>query len=207
MPRSLSEKEIKAFRLRICEAATRLFAEKGPGGVTMRELAAALKVSAMTPYRYFNDKEEILAVVRAKAFERFTEAVGSACSASGNLMDRIRAKRDAYVRFALENPDSYRLMFDLSQPSDIDYPQLHTAIEKANASMTAHAGDMISAGMAEGEPAIVSHTLWALLHGIVSLKLAGKLAPQVKVETLAETASLALCRGLALPMEEHQKNA
>lgn len=207
LPRLLNDKEIRAFRLRICEAATRLFAEKGVDGVTMRELAAALKVSAMTPYRYFRDKDEILAVVRARAFERFSQAVENAADPAATLQQAIRAKREAYVRFALENPDSYRLMFDLSQPSDANYPVLHMAMEKANASMTAHAADMIAAGQIQAEPAVICHTLWALLHGIVSLKLAGKLAPHMTVERLAETASIALCRGFAMPEDKQPETA
>ena len=51
-----------------------LFAAKGAEGVTMRELASALGVSPMTPYRYFHDKDDMLAAVRARAFDRFAEA-------------------------------------------------------------------------------------------------------------------------------------
>ena len=59
MPRVLSKDDVADFRDRLCEVAARLYAVKGVGGVTMRELASALGVSAMTPYRYFHDKEEI----------------------------------------------------------------------------------------------------------------------------------------------------
>ncbi len=41
----------------------------------MRQLAAELGCSPMTPYRYFKDKDEILAAVRAAAFDRFSEAL------------------------------------------------------------------------------------------------------------------------------------
>jgi len=52
-----------------------LFAEHGPEAVTMRQLAAELGCSPMTPYRYFRDKDEILAAVRASAFDRFSDAL------------------------------------------------------------------------------------------------------------------------------------
>ena len=42
MPRVLSETDVADFRERLCEAAERLFAERGPDAVTMRQLAAEL---------------------------------------------------------------------------------------------------------------------------------------------------------------------
>ena len=57
MPRVLSESDVADFRERLCDVAEKLFAEKGPDAVTMRQLASELGVSPMTPYRYFADKE------------------------------------------------------------------------------------------------------------------------------------------------------
>jgi AcrR family transcriptional regulator len=78
MPRVLSDTDVADFRDRLCEAAERLFAEKGPDAVTMRQLASELGVSPMTPYRYFKDKDDILAAVRTNGFTRFAEAMEAA---------------------------------------------------------------------------------------------------------------------------------
>ena len=72
---ALTQDEITSFRGEICEAATRLFAEHGYGGVTLRAISAEVGCSPMTPYRYFADKNAIFTAVRAAAFERFTEAL------------------------------------------------------------------------------------------------------------------------------------
>jgi AcrR family transcriptional regulator len=68
MPRVLSDAEIAGFRTRLCQAAEQLFAEQGIEAVTMRQLAVALGVSPMTPYRYFRDKDEIIDAVRTSAY-------------------------------------------------------------------------------------------------------------------------------------------
>lgn len=198
MPRSLSEKEVAEFRTKICATAFRLFAEKGTAGITMRELAAALKVSAMTPYRYFQDKDEILAELRAQAFERFIKAIQQVRSDSNDLLQNAFAMRDAYVRFALADPDSYRLMFDLTQPDMDKYPALQRAITQANTVLAGHIRDLVTAGYLKGDPEIIGRTLWALTHGIVCLELAGKLAPEMQVDRLIHEASDALCRGFGL---------
>ena len=60
MPRNLSPSDVANFRERLCDVATQLLAELGQEGFNMRELAARMGVSAMTTYRYFKDKNEIL---------------------------------------------------------------------------------------------------------------------------------------------------
>ena len=78
MPRNLSATAVDAFRARLCAVAEQRFARSGVEGVTMRQLADALGCSPMTPYRYFRDKDEILAAVRAAAFDRFASALEEA---------------------------------------------------------------------------------------------------------------------------------
>ncbi len=100
MPRILSQADVSDFRERLCEAATRLFDTRGREGFTMRELASQLNVSAMTPYRYFKDKDDILSAVRARAFHRFAEALENAFAGANRAAERARAVYDAYVGFA-----------------------------------------------------------------------------------------------------------
>ena len=127
MPRVLSDSDVADFRERLCEAAERLFAERGPDAVTMRQLAAELGVSPMTPYRYFQDKEDILAAVRTNGFNRFAEAMEAARASKKNARSRGADVGDAYVSFAFEHPHTYKLMFDLNQPHEGDYPVLELA--------------------------------------------------------------------------------
>lgn len=199
MPRSLSDSEITAFREKLCDAAMTLFAKRGIEGITMRELAAALGVSAMTPYRYFKDKNEILAAIRARAFDRFADNAEAAYDGDAPLMERVTAKRDAYIRFALEHKDNYRLMFDLAQPDEEQYPDLERASNRARSSMFTHARDLVAAGVLVGDPVRIAHALWSMLHGAVSLHLAGKLGHEVTIETLIEDVSMALFRGFSPP--------
>lgn len=173
MPRILSQDDVSDFRARLCEAAVKLFADKGVDGVTMRELASAMGVSAMTPYRYFRDKNEILAAMRARAFDEFADALSFA-----HDVDRPGAVTEAYVRFALGHPSEYALMFALNQPDENDYPELVRAKDRAKATMTAHIRPLVEAGLFAGDPDLIGHVFWAMLHGAVTLHLAGKLGAQ-----------------------------
>jgi len=193
----LSDKDVNAFRDRLCREAERLFAAHGPHAVTMRQLAAALGVSAMTPYSYFTDKDAILAAVRAAAFTRFAEALEAArASAAGDALAAAAAVGNAYVHFALHERAAYTLMFDLVQPTEAAHPALEAAATRARATMTAYVEDLIAAGLLRGDPVLIGHVFWASMHGVIMLELAGKLAPGVDPGVLRAQAFAALFRGL-----------
>jgi AcrR family transcriptional regulator len=177
MPRVLSETDVADFRERLCEAAERLFAERGPDAVTMRQLAAELGVSPMTPYRYFEDKDDILAAVRANGFSRFAEALEKARASANGARAIGSAVGKAYVDFALSNPHAYKLMFDFNQPNTEKYPELVAAGQRAQKTMTAHVEDALKEGLMEGDPQQIGLMFWAAIHGAVILDLAGMLPP------------------------------
>jgi len=198
VPRVLSSEDVEAFRDRLCVAAEKLFAERGAEAVTMRELAQALGVSPMTPYRYFKDKDAILAAVRAAAFERFAARLEAALAEPADPGRRSRNAGEAYVAFALAEPQAYRLMFDLSQPTEGDYPELQAAIVRARRTMTIHVEGMIAAGLLDGDAELIGHLFWSVLHGMLLLRLTGKLAPSVDPEALQALAFATVARGLGI---------
>jgi AcrR family transcriptional regulator len=177
MPRVLSDTDVADFRDRLCEAAERLFAERGPDAVTMRQLASELGVSPMTPYRYFEDKEDILAAVRTNGFTRFAEALEKARDSASGARAIGSAVGKAYVEFALSNPHAYKLMFDFNQPHAEKYPDLVAAGQRAQKTMTAHVEDALKEGLMQGDPQQIGLMFWAAIHGAVILELAGMLPP------------------------------
>ncbi len=178
MPRALSPSEIEDFRDRLCEVATRIFAEKGADGFTMRQLATELSVSPMTPYRYFRDKDDILAAVRARAFDQFSEALEKAFDTGKTPIDSSAAVGLAYEAFARSHPEAYKLMFDVSQPNESDYPDLVRAGDRARKTLTRHLEGLRDAGLIKGDPLLIGTVVWSAMHGALMLQLAGKLPPE-----------------------------
>jgi AcrR family transcriptional regulator len=174
MPRTLTHTEVEDFRYRLCDVAAGLFATRGREGFTMRDLAGKLGVSPMTPYRYFKDKDAILAAIRARAFNGFAQTLEEACAKPGDAAARASAAGEAYIRFALDDPTSYKLMFDLSQ-DDSNYPELAKAAERARHTLTRHIHPLVAQGMLEGDPDLIGQVFWAMLHGALMLKFACKL--------------------------------
>lgn len=192
---ALTREDIAAFRDRAVAAATHLFATRGYDAVTMRSLAAELGCSPMTPYRYFANKQAVLAAVRAEAFRRFADSQQRAAAGGGDPADRLLRLKRAYIEFALAEPDAYRIMFELSQPSEPGDAAVERESARAFSFLYEATRDAVRAGLLAGDPLSLAHVLWSGTHGLVSLHLAGKLTLGRSIDELA---------AIALELPRHQ---
>ena len=197
MPRVLTANEVADFRERLCELATRRFAEQGAAGVTLRGLADEAGCSRTTPYRYFKDKAEILAAVRAAGFKRLADAVEEAARAERDPTRRLEALGRTYLRFAREEPHAYRVMYEISQQDEHRYPELVKQIQRSQQPMLDTVEDCVRAGVVHGDPLNVVHVLWAGLHGLNTLHLADKLQLGRDLDELSEVMVKSLGRAVA----------
>jgi AcrR family transcriptional regulator len=175
MPRILTPSDVAQFRSRLCDVAAGLFSEQGQSGFNMRELAKRLGVSAMTPYRYFQDKDAILAEVRARAFARFADYLEDALATKED--DRTTLA-NSYAQFAIQEQTQYRLMFDLAQPAVASSPLLASQERRARAAIVSHARHMVERGVLAGDPELLGLLLWSALHGATALYLTRKLSEE-----------------------------
>jgi AcrR family transcriptional regulator len=187
MPRYLTDQDIADFRAELCGVATERFARFGYEGVTMRQLAEALGCSPKTPYRYFKDKADILATVRAQAFAKFADALEAAAQSAPPDDPVARARRvgEAYHRFALKNWHAYRIMFDIDAPLDESHPDLGPQADRAAKFITQQAEQLAEAGLIAVDPKLFGWSMWAATHGLVMLQHAGMLEHAPDYETLA----------------------
>jgi len=187
VPRPLDPSAIREFREDVCRVAARRFAELGYAGVTLRAVADELGCSRMTPYRYFKDKADILAAVRAEGFRRLAEFEEEAAGAASDPMDRVEAVCRAYLCFAVEEPDSYRLMFEFPEKlTSSPTPELRRQAARSQRPLFEAVREAGRAGPFDGDATTVTHLFWAALHGLVSLHLSDRLKMERSFEELSE---------------------
>ena len=187
MPNTLGQEAIREFRMDVCRVAARRFAELGYAGVTLRALADELGCSRMTPYRYFKDKADILAAVRADGFRRLADLGETTARAESDPMRRVEALSRAYLRFAAEEPDSYRLMFEFPEKLGArPTAELHRQAVRSQLPLFEAVREARRAGVIDGNPMTVTHLLWAALHGLASLHLSDKLQMGRSFEELSD---------------------
>jgi AcrR family transcriptional regulator len=171
MPRVLSPSDIAQFRDRVCSVAAVLLAEMGYDGFTMRDLAKRLGSSAMTPYRYFANKDAILALVRVKGFSLLADRLECALRDEGTATEKSRAFVACYVTFAREENAFYQLMFENRLTGGAAEPDRE---EQRVRSLFAEYAKLQS-GRLDIDIDRMGELLWSSLHGAVVFQRMGRI--------------------------------
>jgi AcrR family transcriptional regulator len=159
----------------LTSAALSLVAEKGPKGFTLTEAARRAGVSAAAPYRHFADKAGLLATVAEQGFLDLHADLAAAAAAVPEPMARVIELGRVYVRWAVNHPDHYRVMFgaEIVKPG---HPALAHAAEQAFGELLEAMTRCQEAGIVKGQdPRQIAAPLWSLVHGVASLAIGGEL--------------------------------
>lgn len=159
-------------RARILAAAREIFLDGGADAVTMRAVAERVGVSATALYRHFENKDALVRAVMTAGFESFAGYLYRALSGK-TPGERLRLSGVAYLDFALEQPQMYRTVFMTAWPragTVVIDPQwgatFHFLVDRVRECMD-------SRDLRKDEPTEVARTIWAQVHGLVSLYLIG----------------------------------
>ena len=172
---TLRERKKAEARAKVLATSHRLFHRASFDATTLETICTESNISKRTFFRYFRDKDDILATVRAAAFNRFATALENAVANAPDARSKGRAVGDAYVDFAKSYPAAYQLIFSFTQPDEDRYPELQAANGRAQETMVGYVREMIEAGLLKGDAQLIGYMFWATLHGIVVLELASGL--------------------------------
>lgn len=170
----------------------------GAAAISLRGLARSLGVSHAAPGHHFSDRTELLSELAADGYAGLADALETSM-VQAPPEDWLKASGRAYIRFGLENPELYRMMF-ASQLMTADCPE-HLRAESSRAYMSllqaAYHGlpEIDPAEYRMGETELFA---WSYVHGAVMLWLDGQLGPDVDQE-----AFLTLTDGI-LELKMHQ---
>ncbi|WP_417836217.1 TetR/AcrR family transcriptional regulator [Thalassospira tepidiphila] len=165
----------------LLQQAENILTDEGPAGLSLRRLARLTGVSEAAPYRHFDGKDGILAAVAIAAFERFAEQLESAAESHPDHEERIMALGAAYVQFAVENPQHFRLIFGRERPPLDQYPELRDAadnafdvLQRAVTSVDRKAEMTLAEAASAYNRALAA---WSRAHGIAMLVIDGMIVP------------------------------
>ncbi|MDY6997391.1 MAG: TetR/AcrR family transcriptional regulator [Actinomycetota bacterium] len=187
------------LREEILDAATTLLLETDDAkAVSIRSVSQRVGVTPPSIYLHFADKEALLDAVCCRYFEKLDEqmqAVEGAGRDDVPVVEVLRAQGLVYVRFALQNPELYRIatMGHGRPGSDVDV----TLNSSAFAHMRASIETLIADGSyPPGDPTTLALEMWATVHGVAALLISRPYLPWGDVEEFVDRVLRTLCLGL-----------
>lgn len=162
-------------RAEILEAAERIFVAEGYDGATIRKIADEVGVSSTALYMHFADKacilHEIVEGVLSQLLARNTDIAGRPLDA----VVRTRMMLDGYMRWGLEHPNAYQLVYCAPSQDSAD-PRPERTSEFAEKSYEVFAGvvrEIAASGrLRSGTGDSAAQALWMSCHGVVALLIA-----------------------------------
>ncbi|MBI5352539.1 MAG: TetR/AcrR family transcriptional regulator [Chloroflexi bacterium] len=171
----------------LIKAGVEILAKDGMGGLSLRKVASRAGVSHAAPYAHFADKQALIAAISTEGFRQLYTRISSVAEEYKNKpsMQLIEVAW-AYVQFALDDRDRFKVMFSGVLEKEKEYPefveesqrnfQLVKMIVEAN-----QASGMLRSGPSD----LVALSAWGIIHGFIMLLLEGQIS-----HTVLERASL-----------------
>jgi AcrR family transcriptional regulator len=187
------------LRRALVEEAVATIDREGVERLTLRGIGERLGVSRTALYRHFADKSELLAAVATEGFRMLRRKLEEAWDRGGGTVGAFDAMGVAYVRFALEHPSHYRVMFGANLERSDD-PNLHSEASGAFQALVDALLVLQRNGLVRSDPALaLARFVWATVHGIAMLAIDGRLGKErLDAEELARFANERLRSGIAI---------
>lgn len=182
------------LRRSLLDAAMDVIRGDGIDGLSMRKLADRVGVSRTAPYHHFADKHSLLCALAEEGFQR--QARQPLPSSEGlDFEQRLTRFVAGYIRFAMDNPEYYDLMFGRDiwksrQPTE-------SLKREAYAAFRRYAG-LIGSWQEEGlladdmDAVRFAQVSWSMLHGLSRLLIDGIYVDSEAMEGMCQMAARVL---------------
>lgn len=191
-------REQAAVRDKILGAARDLFVREGYEAVSMRKIAEAIEYSPPAIYTHFTDKAELMKELCRRDFHALAEHFNK-LGKIDDPVQRIYRIGLTYIRFAVENPNHYRLMFMSDHHKDGPTPDEEDLKKMGNPEHDAYAflGQAVRQALAAGsfradlkDAELITQVLWSAVHGVASLQITHAEDPWITWRSLDKRARL-----------------
>ena len=177
-------------------AAEAVLVRDGPGGVTVRAVAAEARIAPMGVYNRLGGKDGLVEALLIIGFDRLRAAVEP--GPEPDMMERMRACAMRYREFALSNRHFYAIMFEDAIPHEHISDEVAEHAGAAFGALVRNVEATAAAGRIEAaDPREVGQQIWSALHGAVALELKDLVLTPDAETTYRATVDMVL-RGLAV---------
>ena len=160
----------------ILHAAIAIITERGPDKLSLREIARRVDYSPAALYEYFDSKEDIIDAVCGLSNRRLYGYLARV-SEDKPLKDYLLRLGQAYIQYALDNPELFTLAFSQLGASGGDMPKSSADLDPQDSFYILL--NVIERKIETGEiqqknaddAVEIAYGFWAVVHGLAVLQL------------------------------------
>lgn len=177
MTNSLSphrQRKRDAMIARILDTARSIMRTEGVAALSMQELARQLNLRAPSLYNYFSSKMDLYDALFRLGFTLFGEHMAQATQNAQSWQEEIQLTIEAYMRFALQNPELYQLCFERPVPGFIPSAEsLQTSTNMLHQAYT-RMEKLIPSLATDLQEEQITDLVIAIMHGLTALHIANQ---------------------------------
>ena len=165
----------------LINAGVQILASEGLGGLSLRKVAKQAGVSHAAPYSHFADKQALIAAISTEGFKQLYVQIEGIFEAYRDDPKKLLIETAwAYVQFALNEPDRFKLMFSSVLEKEKDYPDFVEFSQK-NFRQVVEIVEICQQAevLKQGASDLVALSLWGTVHGFTALLLEGQISHAV----------------------------
>lgn len=165
------EREMQELRNKIIEQSWIIIANEGWQALSIRKIADAIEYSIPIIYKYFENKEAILAYFSKEGYALLSDKIGNSLDNKLEGPEKIKTIAKTYWEFAIENSHHYRIMFGLGIPA---CETINSSIEMKLTSdyfLEAITDTLTRANNVNADKYLKIKTFWSILHGFVAIEI------------------------------------
>lgn len=161
----------------LIQAGIEILSKDGVAGLSLRKVALRAKVSHSAPYAHFSDKQSLIAAISTEGFNQLYAELSAAIEAQTSSPEKkLFAATKSYVAFALARTDTFKIMFSGVIEKEKEYPAFVEVSQRTFRLVVDVVRECQKSGLLPaGQTELVAVSLWAQIHGIVSLALEGQI--------------------------------
>ena len=183
----------------LIEEALIVVKSDGVKSITLRELTKKLGTSRSAIYRHYSSKDELIKAVIIAGLEKLENTIIPIVKNNDTVLNRFYATGKAYLTFAQDNPNIYRMIFgnevEQQREESCDIKDENTTkVFHALAALVTEAQEKEL--FKEGDPILQATYIWSSMHGLANLYIDGHLHIKDNIDELYELSFDTIINGM-----------
>ncbi|HEX2907335.1 MAG TPA: TetR/AcrR family transcriptional regulator [Phototrophicaceae bacterium] len=160
----------------LIRAGIEILSQDGMQALSLRQVAKQAGVSHTAPYAHFADKQALIAAIAAAGYQKLYQQLVAAQENQNDALARLVALAQAYVQFALDEPDHFKITFSGIVETEQNYPEY---VEQSKQCFALVVDGVVACQangtLAAGDTQLMAVSIWASIHGFAQLLLGNQL--------------------------------